>query len=79
MLAFGYALSWTFATIGLWVGDPETAQAAAFPFLAILVFASSVFVSPRDSCRAGCISNDVPTGVGDRERRPWTDGRRTDG
>jgi ABC transporter DrrB family efflux protein len=47
MLAFGYALSWTFASIGLWVGDPETAQAAAFPFLAILVFASSVFVSPE--------------------------------
>jgi ABC transporter DrrB family efflux protein len=44
LLAFGYALSWAFASIGLWVGDPETAQAAAFPFLAILVFASSVFV-----------------------------------
>jgi ABC transporter DrrB family efflux protein len=48
LLAFGYALSWTFSSIGLWVGDPETAQAAAFPFLAILVFASSVFV-PVDS------------------------------
>jgi ABC transporter DrrB family efflux protein len=44
LLAFGYALSWAFASVGLWVGDPETAQAAAFPFLAILVFASSVFV-----------------------------------
>jgi ABC-2 type transport system permease protein/oleandomycin transport system permease protein len=44
LLAFGYALSWAFASIGLWVADPETAQAAAFPFLAILVFASSVFV-----------------------------------
>jgi ABC transporter DrrB family efflux protein len=44
LLAFGYALSWAFASVGLWVADPETAQAAAFPFLAILVFASSVFV-----------------------------------
>ena len=30
--------------MGLAVGDPETAQAAAFPVLAPLVFASSVFV-----------------------------------
>jgi ABC-2 type transport system permease protein len=44
VLLFGYALSWVFATIGLAVGDPETAQAAAFPIMAPLVFASSVFV-----------------------------------
>jgi ABC transporter DrrB family efflux protein len=44
MLFFGYALSWIFATLGLAVGDPETAQAAAFPVLAPLVFASSAFV-----------------------------------
>jgi ABC-2 type transport system permease protein/oleandomycin transport system permease protein len=44
LLAFGYSLSWIFASIGLWVADPETAQAAAFPFLAIFVFASAVFV-----------------------------------
>ena len=31
-------------TVGLAVGDPETAQAAAFPVLAPLVFASSAFV-----------------------------------
>ena len=41
---FGYALSWVFAVIGLLVKDPETAQAAAFPVLAPLVFASSAFV-----------------------------------
>ena len=29
VLLFGYALSWVFATVGLAVGDPETAQAAA--------------------------------------------------
>jgi ABC-type multidrug transport system permease subunit len=37
-------MSWVFATVGLAVGDPETAQAAAFPVLAPLVFASSAFV-----------------------------------
>jgi ABC transporter DrrB family efflux protein len=44
LLLFGYAMSWIFATVGLAVGDPETAQAAAFPVLAPLVFASSAFV-----------------------------------
>ena len=44
LLLFGYVLSWIFATVGLAVGDPETAQAAAFPILAPLVFASSAFV-----------------------------------
>jgi ABC-2 type transport system permease protein/oleandomycin transport system permease protein len=44
VLAFGYALSWIFATVGLMVKDPETAQAAAFPVLAPLVFASSAFI-----------------------------------
>jgi ABC transporter DrrB family efflux protein len=45
VLLFGYAMSWMFATVGLAVGDPETAQAAAFPVLAPLVFASNAFVS----------------------------------
>src|SRR5207244_11986656 len=45
VLLLGYAMSWIFATVGLAVGDPETAQAAAFPVLAPLVFASSAFVS----------------------------------
>ncbi|HXF36649.1 MAG TPA: ABC transporter permease [Actinomycetota bacterium] len=44
ILLFGYAMSWLFAVVGLAVGDPETAQAAAFPVLAPLVFASSAFV-----------------------------------
>jgi ABC transporter DrrB family efflux protein len=44
VLLFGYAMSWIFATVGLAVGDPETAQAAAFPVMAPLVFASSVFI-----------------------------------
>jgi ABC-2 type transport system permease protein/oleandomycin transport system permease protein len=37
-------MSWIFATVGLMVKDPETAQAAAFPVLAPLVFASSAFI-----------------------------------
>ena len=44
VLLFGYTFSWVFATVGLAVGDPETAQAAAFPVIAPLVFASSAFV-----------------------------------
>jgi ABC transporter DrrB family efflux protein len=44
VLLFGFALSWIFATLGLAVGDPEAAQAAAFPVMAPLVFASSAFV-----------------------------------
>jgi ABC transporter DrrB family efflux protein len=44
ILLFGYALSWIFAAVGLAVGDPETAQAAPFPVMAPLVFASTAFV-----------------------------------
>ena len=45
LLAFGYALSWVFAFIGLSVANAESAQAASFPLLLPLVFASSAFVS----------------------------------
>jgi ABC transporter DrrB family efflux protein len=44
ILLFAYALSWVFVTVGLMVGDPEAAQAAAFPVMAPLVFASNAFV-----------------------------------
>jgi ABC-2 type transport system permease protein/oleandomycin transport system permease protein len=44
VVMFGYALSWVFASVGLMVGDPESAQAAVFPLMAPLVFASSAFV-----------------------------------
>jgi ABC transporter DrrB family efflux protein len=44
VLLFGWAMSWVFATLGLAVRDPEAAQAAAFPVVAPLVFASSAFV-----------------------------------
>ena len=44
VLLFAYVFSWIFATVGLAIGDPESAQAATFPVLAPLVFASSAFV-----------------------------------
>jgi ABC-2 type transport system permease protein/oleandomycin transport system permease protein len=44
MLLFGMALSWFMALIGLVTGNPEAAQAAAFPILALVVFASNAFV-----------------------------------
>ncbi|HZP29268.1 MAG TPA: ABC transporter permease [Acidimicrobiia bacterium] len=44
MLAFGYCMSWVFATVGLIARDAEAAQAASFPILAPLIFASSAFV-----------------------------------
>jgi ABC transporter DrrB family efflux protein len=47
LLLFAFALAWVFGYIGLSVGEPEAAQAASFPILAILTFASSAFVSPE--------------------------------
>jgi len=44
VLLFGYSMSWVFATVGLALGNPEAAQAASFPVMAPLVFASSAFV-----------------------------------
>ncbi len=46
MTIFGSALCWVFALIGLSVANGETAQAAAFPILAPLTFASNAFVPP---------------------------------
>jgi ABC transporter DrrB family efflux protein len=47
LLLFAFALAWVFALIGLTAQNAESAQAASFPILAILVFASSAFVSPE--------------------------------
>jgi ABC-2 type transport system permease protein/oleandomycin transport system permease protein len=44
ILLFGVAMSAVMALIGLSVPDPESAQAAAFPFIAVFIFASSAFV-----------------------------------
>lgn len=46
LVLFGFSLSWLFALIGLSVSNGESAQAAAFPLLAPLVFASNAFVDP---------------------------------
>jgi ABC-2 type transport system permease protein/oleandomycin transport system permease protein len=44
LMLFGFAMSWVMATVGLYTRNVEAAQAAAFPVLAILVFASNSFV-----------------------------------
>jgi ABC-2 type transport system permease protein/oleandomycin transport system permease protein len=43
LLLFGFAMAWIFALIGLSAANAEAAQAASFPILAILVFASTAF------------------------------------
>ncbi|MDO8362108.1 MAG: ABC transporter permease [Actinomycetota bacterium] len=44
MVLFGFAVCWIFAVIGLSVANGEAAQAAAFPLIAPLTFASNAFV-----------------------------------
>jgi ABC-2 type transport system permease protein/oleandomycin transport system permease protein len=46
LVLFGFSLAWLFALLGLSVTNGEAAQAAAFPLLAPLVFASNAFVDP---------------------------------
>jgi ABC-2 type transport system permease protein len=48
LLLFGYAFSWIFACIGLFVSSPEAANAVGFTAIFPLTFASSAFV-PVDS------------------------------
>jgi ABC-2 type transport system permease protein/oleandomycin transport system permease protein len=47
LLLFGLAMSWVMALIGLLTRNAEAAQAAAFPLMALLVFASNAFVATR--------------------------------
>jgi ABC-2 type transport system permease protein/oleandomycin transport system permease protein len=44
MVMFGLSMCWIFAVVGLSVPNAEAAQAAAFPLVAPLVFASNAFV-----------------------------------
>jgi ABC-2 type transport system permease protein/oleandomycin transport system permease protein len=44
LLLFGYAFSWVFACIGLYVSSPEAANAVGFTAIFPLTFASSAFV-----------------------------------
>jgi len=47
LLAFGFAMSWVMALLGLVTKNAEAAQAAAFPIMALLVFASNAFVPTK--------------------------------
>ncbi len=44
LLLWGFAFSWVGAFLGLTLRTPETVQAASFPVIFPLVFASSIFV-----------------------------------
>jgi ABC-2 type transport system permease protein/oleandomycin transport system permease protein len=44
LLLFAFAMTWVFALIGMWTRNAESAQAASFPIMAVMVFASSAFV-----------------------------------
>ena len=44
LLAWGFVFSWVGAFLGLTLSSPETVQAASFPTIFPLVFASSIFV-----------------------------------
>jgi ABC-2 type transport system permease protein/oleandomycin transport system permease protein len=44
IVGFGYAFTWVYATVGLAVKDPQTAQMAAILPMFILFFASSALV-----------------------------------
>jgi len=44
LLLFAFAMTWVFALVGLSASNAEAAQAASFPVMAVLVFASSAFV-----------------------------------
>ncbi|MBM3949378.1 MAG: ABC transporter permease [SAR202 cluster bacterium] len=44
LLLFAFAMTWVFALIGMWTRNAESAGAASFPIMAVLVFASSSFV-----------------------------------
>lgn len=46
-LLFGFAMSWSMASLALRVKNAETAQTASFVLVFPLVFASSVFVPPE--------------------------------
>jgi len=58
LLLFSVAFSWIFALIGLGVPNAEAAQAASFPVLAVLVFASTAFAPAEFMPRALQIYND---------------------
>ena len=48
LLMFSVAFSWIFALVGLGAPTAESAQAASFPILAVLVFASTAFAPKQN-------------------------------
>lgn len=68
LLAFGYALSWAAAALGLAIGDAESAQGAGVPVVFLMVFASSAFV-PVESM-PGWLQSSPPTSPSPRWCRP---------
>ena len=69
LLLFAFSLAWVFGFIGLATGQAETAQAASFPILAILTFASSAFVSPETMPPLAPVVRRAPAAVDHRRRR----------
>ena len=78
ILLFAFALSWVFAFFGLATSNPEAAQAASFPFLAIFVFASSAFVPARHDARLAAGVRRAPARHGRDQRGAGARPRRTD-
>ena len=73
-----FAMSWVMALIGLVTKNAEAAQAAAFPLMALLVFASNAFVSTSDHAGAAAGLRQPSARLGHRERRPGPAPRRPD-
>jgi len=76
LLGLGFALSWLFGLIGLIMKNAETTQAAAFPIMAPLVFASNAFVNPATmaSWLQGWVRNQPLSVVISTVRRLTLDG-----
>ena len=79
VVLFGFSMSWIFATVGLAVGDPETAQAAAFPVLgAADLRVHGVRARGHDAGVAAGL-RQPSTGVGHRQRGASAHAGRRDG
>ena len=78
LLLFGFAMSWVFALVALSVPNAEAAQAASFPILALLVFASNAFVPVETMPGWLQAYNEVQPGLDRRRRRAGALSRRRD-
>src|SRR5437016_3424933 len=75
LLAFSVAFSWIFALVGLGSPNAESAQAASFPILAVLVFASTAFAPAENMPSWLQTYNDwQPVSVVVKAMRALTDG-----